>query len=812
VDKRNIEETPRPLDPLSISPRSSSIGNAALRGIIERYSAEKSPRAFFKPIVELTPNVLAAPTLAEIAVASRKVLVSKLVRTLMPIVDSLRGESSYAQRINAALRGGPIGVSGKPSRFRFNQALLEQQRPLTEWEREQSLTMEQLSVANAYIMAAREAPEITAVCMEDHFSRLGDATREKLPSGSFVPVAVLGIGSHGTVIASEILRRRPDLVGDTVYIDRGHLPAGPWTYPNGKAWSINSAAPQGEEPFALPDFNTEPGSENSIRAKNGGFLRGIPGERNTRSNPNGPRPYSINRIVEFLVAPDTKSPKRYVDNYEMSIELQKQAALLVDNLLNDTDLVGVSANTDGCPGALKLTLEDIAADGSRTTRIIYTDEFYVAAGKQKPNVGFEDTAEFQTILDAQEAKPGLPYYLNGLDTYKILTDRKTPEQLEHGATFILEGDGNTIETALELLAGLFTEGAKEGNFDPAKIEKIYVLGGNATAKIANRRRYKQLLDLLARNGRENVLELIDDRGKFLESSQLADGTLELSVKNEAGEPIRNKVGEIIRGNHVIEGTGFSSDLDDAFRPLLDNAGVTTLEEAFEDVMLPGSKDIPIGRRFRGLPNIAFFGTICGPNFSSSAKRDQLPELSRRVLELISENVVALGFTTPDTQALIALQLSEQAANLPTIDLNRISASFKGESLEVDKDAGPGTYVGPSLDSAGQKANRNRFVDADSSLLTPLLITPMATDRLSTSGDYEFRVEIIGFDRGEITLKADQNVPESILKALANSAAGPQFALYARQAITQRRGAKSLEAVLTYKGKTLRPQESYVQAI
>jgi hypothetical protein len=778
--------------------------NAADATADQRASLPPRPRGF---------EVRQASNAQAVAEAAQRVLLRQLERTpLKAIVETLRGDPARRERVEATLR--------KAGRTVLTLAGVEEQRSLQPWEREYIRTIAPLTAVNPYVLTTgREAPEVTKACMDAYYDNLINDTRERLPSGSRVRMVVLGTGEHGTIAASELMRIRPDLFDDpgadadgnpnpegVVFVDRMRRPSGTFGYPNGRAFRMNSGVPLGDNWFALPEaINNQP---DMVRAYGGAF-RGYPGEREIGVN--RMRPWSINRGADWMVPVDAYARERYPYNDEKALSTEIQASLLCRNFLGGSELYQVYENNDtSIPEEFIVVLNDYDEAGNMIgQRTLYTDNIVVATGKNRPRRAFRNNTEFQNLMRLNEAKAGFPYYTTALEAYKAVGDETVDGPIEHGGVFVLGGDGNGVEVGLEAIARQI----ETGNLDPALIEKIYVVGPNATTKIACRPRYRALLDLLNRTGRPNVVDLIDDRLDAVFTVPDGQNKVKITLTNENGENVRDSfTGQPIYADHIIDSVGFRLDIESEFAQLLDADGEFSLAEALEDITIPGTT-LAVGQRLRRRPNVMFVGTAAKPGFTPERLAD-LPPTSAEVLQLVgAENAVAIGFVGGNTQASTFIN-AQEGLKLPAFNPNEVGRTTPQTTVlptDITIQRGKGLNVGLPLDRDGLPRTR-RTVPRDGSALRPLMLMAMPEHTIDIRTKKQYSIRVRMGDNG-FAVRAMQSVPQSVLEVVGASMADRHFRAYAEREMGARFGSKrELDIVVTYDKGKLVMEETFVQAM
>jgi hypothetical protein len=765
------------------------------------------------------PRLIEVPEIC----SSADVINSNFVDTLSPLVAALRGHATYGPEAVARLFANPQGYIDTASRYLVSRDLLGRQRQLTAKETEYLKTVENLSAVNPYIVAAGvAAPEVTDIFLDAEMARRSARSREKLPSGSFVPVAVIGAGVHGTIAAGEILRLRPDLIVNGVFIDKAGTGGGVFAYANGKAHNANSASYVGPEPFKLPDV-----TDNTLREMAGLFPQ-FPGER---TDPNRGRTGSINRMVPWMVSPDElMKHMRYLTNWHMALMAKEQAALTMTNFMGEMELVKVEPSllylspSGNQRGSLKLTMRDLSQGEDAEDYILYTDNILATTGLGEPKRVVAEDDNFKQIIEAQKDIPGLPYYCNGLEAYRYFAD-PTREKLEHGRSIAIIGNGDLAATLAEAGGGLFDA------INLGEIDQIYIVSESSPNA---RCRYAALADLLERKtGRKNILKYVEERVNSVAignpSGERGDDPAKdgLILRKKSTQPgtaeqiILDSENGIVRISHVIEATGFESRLEEILSPLL---GGETLSNSTLNITLPGKPGVVVGQKLNRYPGIAILGTASDPTISDE-KLAEYPDSTQEVIKLVGENVVSIGLRGPDTTAGARSWLYDRQYMLPK---KAAAAGITGRILGSRTDRRRKGIVdvrGSSVPSV------RRTATIDDGLLTPLLLAPIARHRMErpavspvrkrkssrvpvsgAHGHSEYDVEITLGSKRVTVEQGETPIPVDVLDELAIAAGGGHFRAYAAEAMRRRRGPGSdhVKAHLVYTNGKLNLTDSVVQ--
>jgi hypothetical protein len=728
-----------------------------------------------------------------------KVLASKFSEVVLPLVNSLRGEPGFDTRVERFLNDEE-GQRTPRNRFIQDVERLAAQRDLTDNERAYLESVQTLSAFNPYLVAAANVnPGLTSAYLESYFKRLSNETKEGL-DGSYVPLLQIGMGPNGLASLGEVMRMRPDVAQQLLVVDEAELPGGPFAIPKGSAWDLNSANSSGFDGPRLPDAAAS-GSEDKRVRDYGSPLRWYPGER---SGNNVTRPGSINTTVDYLLNPDVISSGRYPTNEDMALVLQLQAGMLVNKAALSTSVLAVEDAPADAPGKLRVMLQYRDTDGTAQVADVYTDGIVASSGLGRPSYGIDLTKSRARGVLAQTANvKGFPPLSDTLTAFKALASKETDSPIP-GKTVVIYGNGNSADTLVEYLGGLF----ESSNPNVRNIEKIYLV---TDGQLSKRPRYSQISDLRARNGRENLVEIVPSRVGDIDfatdgSSTNSASTLRLFDKN--GNVVRNSEGRDIEANNVIAATGFQPALADALAGL----GATTKDERGRDrlqtkpVTLPTASNVRVAETVDGRDNVLLVGTGSKAGFDVTDKLLQLPSLARQaLLRNGAENAVAIGFRAPDTQAAVRLYLENNY---------RTTRVIPDEPERVLIDAAEQVSAGTALrvepPKGGLPALR-RDVTSGSETLSPLLLNPLANVKLVGTSNATYTAQLTP-KNGVAEITIDQDMPAGIASILSKSASDPYFQAYARNAIRLRRDSAGVRIKLTFQNGRLLFKESYAQAV
>jgi hypothetical protein len=633
--------------------REESLQASATNGIYEKPNLGTNKEAFRTAAQNFTDNIL------------------PLFLTLIQNPDARVEIEKYIKKNDA-------GEDPKDN-FNLNTATLSEQRELTEIEKEYIQSVELLSKMNPHLVSLLSTEfELVASYLRQHFADKSLEMQEQLTTNNeyYVSLVQIGMGPNGVNAAGELLRQNPELSANTLYIDQGEMPGGPFAVPRGEAWELNSAN-SGALGFGLPD--TPAINETKTVRGYGSPIRFLPGERVKDSDI---RSSSINTTVGWLPTTDNLSLKRYPTNYELAVLVQMQTALVTNKISLNTKVTSVEKNDQGRGQYLITAVVNSGHKDERTVKI-RTDGVVVAAGLGEPKLGFNlETSRIKNQKDATNEK-GQKVLINVLEFFRELADKESQEKQQVGKTLVIYGSGNSADTTLEYLGKIFGQADS-----PAirGIEKIYLI---AKGNLSARPRYAKILDLKARNGNSSLLEQVRLRVGDVGFSG-ANGKLVANLYDPNGDIIKDSNGAPIVADRVISTAGFESQLDTVFEPLISDNQTLELRNANSDntarkpILLPGTQ-IPVADILVNNPNILFVGTASNPNFAETSpfsleKLAQLPQKARdALLRNGVENAVAIGFRGPDVEAALNIFLNERDIDeLPSTEVNKTLVNVEGD--------------------------------------------------------------------------------------------------------------------------------------
>ena len=551
-------------------------------------------------------------------------------------------------------------ISNKQAPYIQRIRELEKQRELTDIEREYLKTIEYISLFNPYLVALANADKgAVGEVLHHHFDSLSKDTIESLEDGQYVPAIVAWTWPSGVTALWEIGRNNAELLSQALIIDDAKYPGGPFAIPNGPAWELNSANRRWEAWYTLPEKPANTTAElQTVRAYGASVGRRYPGEREPWSDI---RQGSINSTVDWLITPDDISDTRYPINQDEALVIQMQVALLARRIALKTRIIIIEPNTDTSKKWDKIVTLDIPSKWWRKTIRIYTDACIGNFWLWRPNYWFKlEGSRAKKIIDDETQKwdMSFPRLSTTLEAFRAFSD-KTIEKQSPGKSLVIYGNGNSCDTLLEYIGNLF----EWWNKAVRSVEKIYVI---TTWDFSKRPRYRKLVDLFARNGKANLVEVVKSRVGDVGREETGEETIDSKINAyDQNGNIISIWWVPIRADSAIAATGFTPEFNKIFRAYLKpgerfadtkwETGVSPLSP----ILLPTNPDVAVWEYLTADPNIIILGTSSNPRFNLE-KFAQLPELPRNaLLRNGAENAVAIGFRAPDTQAAINIWLAER---------------------------------------------------------------------------------------------------------------------------------------------------------
>ena len=328
--------------------------------------------------------------------------------------------------------------------------------------------------------------------------------------------------------------------------------------------------------------------------------------------------------------------------------------MLIENLALETKLLSIDPNPDKSEKGNKIVTLEINQNGVKKKLKLKTDSLVVASGLGEPKyTNINDSRKFKRFSDRLRLAPDeMDKALTSLEAFEALASKTNPKKII-GDTLTIYGGGNSADTLLEYLGGLFKD-AKNPSIK--NLKKIYVI--ISREELNQRPRYKQILDLLPRNGNGNLVEIISSTkvSDIAPSENLIKSTKKNSLVliDAKDNLIINAKGKFIQTDYAISAIGFESKLDKLLEKY--DQQIRTENSATKDlrssVTLARDPNVAVGQTLSSDPSILIVGTAAAPQFNEE-KLNQLPKLAREALERNgAENAVAIGFIEEDTVAAV----------------------------------------------------------------------------------------------------------------------------------------------------------------
>ncbi len=792
--------------------------------LYKKYVAASRPNDFDKIFAdELKQRIISnleqqfvSPELGRNADALRYVR-DRFRESLFPLIENLRKDpqtEAVAERILTVQVDGEQ-IDNPRKKYKQIPSELEKQRELSKREKEYLDSVTALSGFNPYLISAAEADfGVTSEFLRHHFERLSRETVDELQDGKYVPFLIIGTGPGGLTALGELARNNPSLASKTLVIDQGERIGGPFAVPKGPAWELNSANRRGEGGYSLPDPQ-ENGLE-TVRAYGSPVARWYPGER---ARGNDIRKGSINTSVDYLIAPDELSAKRYPTNEQLQFILEQQAALLVKKIALRTELESVEPNTEGEKGDKIATLVIRDNNGGVMKRVrIRFDGAIVASGLGEAGYGFQfEGSKAQRVVDQTKDQDAFPKISTTLDAFRALADR-TKEKKSPGKTIVIWGKGNSADTLIENIGALF----QSENPLVRDVTKIYVI---ADGDLSKRPRYALLNDIKPRNGRGNLIEFINARVADTDfaTTEGEPQDRELAFFDPTGKEIVDSQGKAVRGDSGIAATGFQPSLDKVFKSYL-KPGQSFRpggDNPTEALSLPTNGKVAVADQLIDDPNILFVETASQPRFSLE-KLAQLPREARNALLRNGvENAVAIGFRAPDTQAALNIWLNKRNIDLSDVSLatqEKLHTVEVNGSLSKDEEI---TKIPVSPDIDPTKLGIPNNVENTALFLSSILSYELGSQSEFIGGGSQELDFSVNYDSGsnQFLLKyegsvSDHSISSQFLEVVKRVIENEDFQKYAIKSLqkirSNRRNVPELNIVIGFKNGKLNPKNTFVQ--
>jgi hypothetical protein len=709
--------------------------------------------------------------------------------------------------------------SEKAVGFRRSTREFRKQRPLSARETAYLESIRALTAPNPLMAAAARADfGSTTAYVNAYLEQLSRKTKETIKDGQYYPVIIIGAGPGGMTAMGSVVRKRPDLAGQTLIIDQAEQVGGPFGVPKGPAWRLNSANQQKDNEF-IPDQLPLP-DEQTVRGS-GSPARGYVAERR-EENPDS-RDFSINMMSSFGVTPDQISPGRYATNEEAATTTGLQAATMCERLALTTRVLETRrAPEDGQRGERLVTLEITEGDLKRVATV-RTDLLVPASGGGKESFGFNfEGSQAERIREEDMGKPGVPRISTYLEMLNSLADRTKPqEEKKLGETIVIwGGPGDSERTMKEKLTRIFGE----SNEATRNIRKIFVIKRNKQE--VKRPRYGEIPDVVDRPNRRSIITEIEIDNRVADVGPDPNNPDKVIFYDESGEVIVDpKTQKPISADNAVSTAGFKADIGAIFEADLNGANFKDIAKPYT---LPGAPDIAVGDTLGDDKSVLFVQVASNPGFNE-AKFNAIPAKTRAALLGIGGNLVAIGVRGADTEAAMNTILDERKDvlkpndSLPTINnvelkpVTNIGAADFTVPISIDRkksripnNANPNRVASALL---SQSFMGSEFVNANS---------PDRTRQNLLQGTYKIAISIPRIVNGPNNWQVSMSegipdgarglpVPKAVAEELKHTLAEPEFQAYCWQILKNKRGSQPVAvATLSFKRGRIQPAESYVE--
>ncbi len=585
-------------------------------------------------------------------------LLTKYNQVFMPLFSYLKNKPETREQI--------LEIISNQQDFRIILNSLEKIRQnrgqeLTLREKRYLKSVELLSNFNPLIAACLIADkELVRTYLGGYFETKSKENKEKIlnsyESGEipYFPILQIGLGPNGLASLGEIARQNPSLATSMLTVDVGNQPGGPFAVPGGDAWRLNSKNAKGYGRL-ITDSPEVRGLEESKTVRGlGSPTRFNPGERVSEEQLRG----DINQTVDYSIGASDFSTGNYATNTEFALLASAQAALVSNNISLGTKVLEVKKNDTGNQGAYIVTLQFETIEGTKIVKIA-TDAVFNSTGLGDPLYGVENKetgslagTRAKQVLDLTRGYP-IPKVVPTLEGFKFFVEnanRYKIEKFAEGDTIVIWGGGDSASILAEYLGKIFDA----NNASIRNIKKIYIVTKNTG--LSPRPRYASILDLRARNGRDNLIEIVDARvADFGFATQEGDpNEREIILYDRNGKPIVNSKGEVIQADLGIAACGFKSRVGDVYADFISEDELAIKREP---ISLPEDSQVVVGESLAGNPDILFVGTAATPVFNNRKLAQLTREAREALLRNGAENAVAVGFIAPEVQAAINIFLS-----------------------------------------------------------------------------------------------------------------------------------------------------------
>jgi hypothetical protein len=488
--------------------------------------------------------------------ARQKQVFAKKLRSFAPLIAQLRADAQAWKKIQL-----------------FNE---EEAKRREQAARLPSYTKE-VQAGNEYrgvlrgLIANRATRDQLELVLNDEAQRVSEKVRkERLRSGSYVPLMVFGAGVHSAIFTSEFLRTNPELASKAVVIEPRKVLGGQFRAVGGVGYNINSRT----RPH---DFQVE---DNNLPGKTG----------------------NINSMGDsaMLQLPDVES-RVYSDNEVVGLLAAMNSFLTADTALG-LEVVKVRRNKNAAnrenEGKYEVELRDVQTN----ERIVVTTDCVVSpTGLGDPFLSFDETdPSTQSVLSTRKERllvepngevPGLPSLATSAEFWEFTANNRNWQSVTAlaGKDIVIVGDADSTQTILERLNGILAEAtldtatsldvAANGSLKPITVTIIGAKQGTFEEYINGRRvRYHFVALFYPREDKSRENDTITpEKGR---ATRLAQVGLQNRVfyTDEKGQS------QSVRADLVITGTGFRDKAKEIFSDFKDQYADKTIEYPQRDVV------------------------------------------------------------------------------------------------------------------------------------------------------------------------------------------------------------------------------------
>lgn len=407
--------------------------------------------------------------------------------------------------------------------------------------------------------------------INDEALRISERVRkERLRSGSYIPLLVIGAGIHGSIFTSQLLRTDPDLAKSAVVIEPSKILGGQFRAVGGVGFDINSRTRPHN--FFEPDKN-------------------LPGETG-----------NINSMGDeaMLQLPDAVHSV-YGNNEDLGLIAAVNSFLSADTALG-VELVKVRQNpeyrSNRSVGRYIAELRDV---DTNERILIETDCVFSSTGLGEPYLPFDESdVETQKILSERKSKPlvsasgevpALPSVATSAEFWKYAGNNRNWQPITElaGKDIVIVGDADSTQTIIEKLHGILGEPTLDtqtslsiasNNADkPITVTIIGAKQESYEEYIKGRRvRYHFVALFYPReDGTRNNDTITPIKGKATRLKREA-GSNAVCYRDEFGNE------QSVRADLIITGTGFRDTSKEIFSEFQDSFAGRTVENPQREVV------------------------------------------------------------------------------------------------------------------------------------------------------------------------------------------------------------------------------------